>query len=110
MKAEVQSVIPDKKVIRSFRDKIIRWFDKNARKYPWRETNDPFRVLIAEMMLRRTKADQVKEVHDRLFSEYPDVQALADADGYKIEEILYPLGLKWRVPAFSLIANDIKEK
>jgi len=110
MKAEVQSVIPDKKVIRSFRDKIIRWFDKNARKYPWRETNDPFRVLIAEMMLRRTKADQVKEVHDRLFSEYPDVQALADADGYKIEEILYPLGLKWRVPAFSLIAKDIKEK
>jgi len=102
--------IPDRRAINLFRSKIIRWFDKNKRNYPWRETQDPFRVLIAEMMLRRTKADQVKEVYERLLKEYPDVEALAKADSKELEKILYPLGLKWRIPAFGLIAKEVREK
>lgn len=49
--------LPFRKEIRLFRNKIIRWFNRNKRYYPWRDTNDPFKVLIAEMMLRRTKAN-----------------------------------------------------
>ncbi len=110
MKAEHLLKIPDKENIRIFRIKIVRWFKHNARKYPWRETKDPFRVLIAEIMLQRTKADQVKNVYECLFYEYPDLQSLSVADSKKIEKILYPLGLKWRVPAFGLVARDIREK
>jgi len=102
--------IPDRKAINLFRSKIICWFDKNKRNYPWRETQDPFRVLIAEMMLRRTKADQVKEVYERLLKEYPDVEALAKANSKELEKILYHLGLKWRIPAFGLIAKEVREK
>ena len=50
---------PPTRDISNFRARIVRWFGKHGRNYPWRETDDPFRVLIAEMMLRRTKADQV---------------------------------------------------
>lgn len=96
--------------IRIFRNKIIHWFNKNSRTYPWRETRDPFKVLIAEMMLRRTKADQVKPVYERLFTEYPDVDAIATAEDKKLQQILYPLGLKWRTPAFGLVAREIREK
>lgn len=102
--------IPTRQDIRRFKDKIVRWFDKNMRSYPWRETRDPFRVLIAEMMLRRTKADQVKLVYEQLFSKYPDVEAMAEAEEDDIEKILYPLGLKWRAPAFSLVAREVREK
>ncbi len=102
--------IPDRRVISFFRGKILRWFDKNKRNYPWRETRDPFKVLIAEMMLRRTKADQVKEVYERLFTEYPDVEAVANAEDKKLEQILYPLGLKWRTPAFALVAREVRER
>ena len=102
--------IPAKEDIHKFRSKIIVWFKKNARAYPWRKTHDPLKVLIAEMMLRRTKADQVKPVYDRLFSKYPDIESLSKADENKIEEILYPLGLKWRNPAFGLVAREIKER
>jgi A/G-specific adenine glycosylase len=96
--------------IRNFRTRIVRWFGKHGRDYPWRETDKAFRVLIAEMMLRRTKADQVKQVYERLFTEYPDVEAMANADDRKLERLLYPLGLKWRTPAFALVARDIREK
>lgn len=61
-------------------------------------------------MLRRTKADQVKAVYDRLFAEYPDVETMAEAKNEKLEQILYPLGLKWRTPAFRLVAREVKEK
>lgn len=101
---------PPTRDIRNFRARIVRWFGKHGRNYPWRETDDPFRVLIAEMMLRRTKADQVKQVYERLFTEYPDVEAVANAEDKKLEQILYPLGLKWRTPAFALVAREVRER
>jgi len=102
--------LPSAEDIRIFRSKIVRWFDKNKRNYPWRETHEPFKVLIAEMMLRRTKADQVKQVYDRLFAEYPSIEAMAKAGDEELERILYPLGLKWRTPAFGLVAREVQAK
>jgi len=96
--------------IRYLREKLVEWFRTHGRDYPWRQTSDPFRVLIAEIMLRRTKADQVKAVYDRLFAEYPDVETMAKAGNKELEQILYPLGLKWRTPAFGLVAREVKEK
>jgi len=110
MKNNCTNKIPSNENIRLFRNKIVRWFNKNKRKYPWRETRDPFRILIAEMMLRRTKADQVKMVYDKLFTEYPDVETLAKAGNKKMQKILYPLGLKWRMPAFGMVVREVKEK
>ncbi len=109
-KNNVLPKIPSQREISSFRTKLLRWFNKNERKYPWRDTSDPFRILIAEMMLRRTRADQVKHVYEQLFLEYPDIESLTDAEDEKIEKILYPLGLKWRTQAFSLVAKEIKVK
>ncbi|PKP58178.1 DNA glycosylase [Candidatus Atribacteria bacterium HGW-Atribacteria-1] len=110
MKNKLLKDIPSVKDILVFRNKIIRWFNKNGRDYPWRETRDPFKVLIAEMMLRRTKADQVKQVYEQLFTEYPDVEAVANAEDKKLEQILYPLGLKWRTPAFGSVAREVRER
>ena len=102
--------LPSIESMHSFREKVTQWFDSNHRDYPWRNTRDPFRVLIAEMMLRRTRADQVKEVYDKLFAEYPDAKSMAEAPDSKLENILYSLGLKWRTPAFSLVAREIKKR
>jgi A/G-specific adenine glycosylase len=110
MSTEPSKDIPSEESIRQFRNKIIRWFDRNKRKYPWRDTKDPFRILVAEIMLRRTKADQVKSVYEQLFKEYPDAESMAKAGKHKLEKILYHLGLKWRTPSFGLVARKVKEK
>lgn len=102
--------VPQAECIGLFRLKMLDWFYKYGRDYPWRHTEDPFRVLIAEIMLRRTKADQVKPVYITLLDRYPDVESLAGASDAQLEEILYPLGLKWRSPAFKLVAREIREK
>jgi A/G-specific adenine glycosylase len=104
------SLTPSRKDISIFRNKIISWFKRNARYYPWREAKDPFRILVAEMMLRRTKADQVVPVYEQFFKEIPDVQTLATSTQETLEKILYPLGLRWRVPSFINMAREIVEK
>jgi A/G-specific adenine glycosylase len=102
--------VPPAERIGLFRLKMLDWFYKYGRDYPWRHTDDSFKVLIAEIMLRRTKADQVKPVYTTLLDRYPDVKSLARASDEQLERILYPLGLKWRSPAFKLVAREIREK
>jgi len=110
VKVELAKQIPSIEDVRILRAKILRWFNKNGRSYPWRETFDPFRVLIAEMMLRRTKADQVKKVYERIFTEYPDIEAMANSRNKKLQRILQPLGLNWRLPSFRLVARELRKK
>jgi len=102
--------IPSKKDITFFRRKIISWFKKNGRYYPWREEKDPYKILIAELMLRRTKADQVVPVYKKFLKEFPHVEILANANQCTIDEILYPLGLKWRNSSFIKMARELVEK
>jgi A/G-specific adenine glycosylase len=79
----------------------------HGRTFPWRQSVDPFKVLIAEMMLRRTKAGQVETVFKELFKKFPDVQSLAQGNQKEIESILYHLGLHWRTPAFKEVARAL---
>ncbi|MBI4771030.1 MAG: DNA glycosylase [Chloroflexi bacterium] len=96
--------------IPSLRQALLRWFRKHARSYPWRETDDPYKVLVAELMLRRTQADQVWPVYEQFIAEFPDAQALDGADEARVEEVVYPLGLHWRAPAFKKVVREVGEK
>lgn len=109
MKRNVRD-IPAQAEINQLRHKLMRWFKRKGRDYPWRQTSDPFRVLIAEMMLRRTRADQVKNVYEEFLRKYPDPNSLVGANRKQIRELLYPLGLRWRTPAFQILAKELKEK
>jgi len=102
--------VPKNQEIKYLRTKILRWFRDNKRTYPWRRTKDPYKVLIAEMMLRRTKADQVPSVYTEFLRVFPNVKKLAEADQKELKEILYPLGLNWRIPAFKKIACELMKE
>lgn len=91
---------PSKREIGLFRKCLLLWFKENKRDYPWRKTRNPFRLLIAEMMLQRTKADQVLDVYNNFFSEFNSPEEVAHTDLRKLRKILYPIGLKWRVRNF----------
>lgn len=92
------------------RKAIIKWYKQNGRTFPWRNAPDPFNLLVAEVMLRRTKADQVKPVYDRYTDLYPDAEALNAATDDDIKAILKPLGLKWRVGPFCEMIREVGQK
>ena len=99
--------IPSESEVASFRRRMLFWFKKHGRIFPWRQNHDPFKVLIAELMLRRTRAEQVEQVFQELFDRYPDARSLALGNSKDVESILHHLGLHWRTPSFQKVAGII---
>lgn len=92
------------------REKILEWYCRYARDFPWRKTKDPYRIMIAEFMLHRTKAEQVVPVYEEFIKKYPDVISLAKAHPEKIKRVTKHLGLHWRSRHFVESAKYIVEK
>jgi len=93
--------------VRFFRNQIRNWWKDNRRDFPWRRNAEPYNWLIAELMLRRTRATQVAPVYEAFVREFPAPEYLAAADGEVVAALLRPLGLAWRVPAFKQLALRI---
>jgi A/G-specific adenine glycosylase len=77
-----------------FRGGLMTWFRTSQRDYPWRRQDaTPFEVLLAEMLLRKTRADAVVPVWRRLLERYPDPDSLARARVEDVRRCLHELGL-----------------
>lgn len=79
---------------------LIKWYDKNGRNFPWRLTDDPYKIMIAEFMLHRTKAEQVVPVYLDFTDKFPDINSLAQADINVVKNYTVTLGLHWRYKHF----------
>ncbi|HNI41818.1 MAG TPA: A/G-specific adenine glycosylase, partial [Methanoregulaceae archaeon] len=47
-----------------FRDRIYHFYQANRRDLPWRETREPYRILVSEFMLQQTQVARVLEKYD----------------------------------------------
>ena len=93
----------------AFRKALITWGREHFRPFPWRLTEDPYRILIAEVMLHRTQAPQVVPVYERFIERYPDVPGLARATKEELRDALYSLGLRWRIDLIHEMATELME-
>ena len=76
---------------------VVEWARQgHLRVYPWRLTRDPYVLLVTEVMLRRTRADNVVPVFTTFFAKWPSPELLGKADPQEITLVLRPLGLRWR--------------
>ena len=98
------------KKISIVQEKIIKWYHKHARDFPWRHTKDPYKIMIAEFMLHRTKADQVVPVYNDFIKKFTDVYSLARAEPEEVLSVTRHLGLHWRGKHFIESANYIVNK
>jgi len=62
-----------------FRKKLLGWYDVHARDLPWRESCDPYRVWVSEIMLQQTRVAAVIEHYHEFLRRFPTVQKLASA-------------------------------
>ena len=74
-------------------DKLFEWWAVHKREFPWRMTSDPFRLLVAEMLLQRSRSTSVGKVYLALFEKWPSPEDIRDADTPDIESVIRPLGL-----------------
>jgi A/G-specific adenine glycosylase len=58
---------------------LLAWYRRHRRDLPWRESRDPYRVWVSEIMLQQTQVERVREFFTRFMERFPDVAALARA-------------------------------
>ena len=96
--------------VRELRADLMAWFADNGRWFPWRQSGlNPWQVLLVEMCLHRTRAEQVARVADELLArgETPD----PFLEHYvSLEPLLDTLGLRWRSENIAAAAEYIAER
>lgn len=89
---------------------LLKWGRSNRREFPWRAEPDPFRVLISEVLLQRSRGSTVAGVLQKFFERWPNPAALAAASVEEIEEVIRPLGLIRRAVLLKRLAVQVTER
>lgn len=63
--------------LRTFGTRLRAWFRRNARDLPWRNTRDPYHILVSELMLQQTQVSRVLEFYPRFLERFPTLETLA---------------------------------
>ena len=96
--------------IKIIQTEFLMWGEQNLRKFPWRETLNSYEIVVAEVMLHRTKANQVKDVYEYFITKYPDFDSIVRAGRESIRADLKSLGLFWRADLLFDMAKYIVEE
>lgn len=79
---------------------LVSWFDEHGRDFPWRPLRDPFLLLVAELMLQRTRASQVEPVFLEFQGRFSEASDVLEAGREAVDDIFKRLGLRWRADHF----------
>lgn len=71
---------------------LLSWYRENRRDLPWRQTRDPYRIWISEIMLQQTRVEAVKPYYARFLEECPTVGALATIPEERLMKLWEGLG------------------
>jgi A/G-specific adenine glycosylase len=77
---------------RYFSDKVVEWYQENHRKLPWRDTRDPYRIWLSEIILQQTRVAQGLPYYLRFVERYPTVNDLAAAREQDVLRLWQGLG------------------
>ena len=83
---------------------------ESLRDFTWRHKITPYRILIAEFMLQRTRAEQVEPVYTQFIKRYPTIVSLSKAKTKEVARYTKHLGIHWRAKHFVTAAKFIVKK
>jgi A/G-specific adenine glycosylase len=95
---------------RRFRRRLLSWYRRHGRDLPWRRTDDPYHILVSEIMLQQTQVDRVLPKYAEWLEKFPSMRVLAAASDGEINQAWYPLGYNIRPRRLRSIAREALEK
>jgi A/G-specific adenine glycosylase len=84
---------------------LTNW--RAPREFPWRRDPSPYSTLVAELLLQRTRSDQVKSVYIEFISRWPDIKSLSTSNEREIHQVIKSLGLDYRAKRICTIAKTM---
>ena len=89
---------------------LIRWYETHRRELPWRETTDPYRIWISEIILQQTRVAQGLEYYLHFVERFPDVRSLAGAHEDEVMKLWQGLGYYRRARNLHAAAREVSGK
>ena len=93
-----------------FRRVMLRQSRTSSRRFPWRESADPYEVLIGEVLLQRTRGEHVVPVYHEFLRRWPNAETLAAAPQESIAGVIHPLGLVKRASTLKKLGQAIEDR
>ncbi len=93
-----------------FTRRLLAWWARAARDLPWRQTRDPYRVLVSEFMLQQTQVSRVAEYYPRFLERFPDLETLARARPRAVREAWDGLGYYARARNLHALARSVARR
>ena len=93
--------------IRAFRRTVRDFYRANRRDMPWRETSDPYCIVVSEIMLQQTQVERVHDKYRAFIRELPGFRSLADAPLQRVLSLWQGLGYNRRAIALKRIAEKV---
>jgi A/G-specific adenine glycosylase len=94
----------------AFRRSLHAWFRRAGRQLPWRETTDPYAILVSEFMLQQTQVATVLPYYERWLARFPDFASLARAGESEVLHAWQGLGYYARARNLHAAARAVVEK
>jgi A/G-specific adenine glycosylase len=91
---------------RTFQNRLLAWYRRHGRDLPWRNTTDPYNILVSEIMLQQTQVERVIPKYHEFLSKYPTVEDLASSAVDDVTRTWYPLGYNIRPVRLHGIARE----
>ena len=105
-KPKAPSPMPAPPERRRFRQRLLTWYRRHGRDLPWRQTSDPYHILVSEVMLQQTQVDRVLPKYAEWLDKYPSMHVLAAAKDDEVAKTWYPLGYNIRPRRLQSIARE----
>ena len=91
----------------TFAEKLLLWYDHNKRDLPWRETSDPYRIWLSEIILQQTRIDQGLPYYQKFIKAFPSVEDLASSEEQDVLKLWQGLGYYSRARNLLATAREI---
>lgn len=98
--------LPDRPLKRRFQQRLLKWYAAHGRDLPWRNTSNPYHILVSEVMLQQTQVDRVIPKYHEFLDRYPSLEDLAEAPVKDVKNTWYPLGYNIRPERLHSIACE----
>src|SRR5688572_18272750 len=95
--------------IKDFQKHIFSWWKDNRRDLPWRRTNDPYLILVSEVMLQQTQVSRVLPKYAEFLEAFPSVHALAAASPAVVLRLWKGMGYNRRALYLQKTAQVVRD-
>ena len=94
----------------NFSQQILEWYSKNKRSLPWRNSKNPYKIWLSEIILQQTRVEQGLPYFKEFIAKFPKIELLAKASEDEVLKLWQGLGYYSRARNMHLTAKAIVEK